>query len=403
LTDSAHPLAGLTDPSLEPIFWPAERLGVASAWWRHVPFGHWVASAARPLVLVELGTGAGVSYSAFCQAVARGSLGTRCYAIDTWGDSPDANLRGEEVFDDLTRFHDERFGAFSSLIRSSFDEAPSHFAERTVDLLHIDGLHAYEAVRRNFENWKPKLSDRAVALFHNTNMRSGDFGVWRLWSELCQQFPNFEFLHGNGLGVLAIGKDAPPAIAALCGIAGSPLAASVRNRFAATGERWLCDARERMLAQSRSQSFAAATAATEPARAEARIWEQRAKEATRAREQIALRIDAARRDVYEANLQVEQANLQVEEANLQVEQAQAIAAQAVGRAEEAEAAAALAVGRAEQAEAAAALVRIELEQMVRARDALLSSTIWRATWPLRAIAHHTLPGLRRVVGAALRV
>jgi glycosyltransferase involved in cell wall biosynthesis len=372
------PLAGLIDASLDPIFWPAERLGVASAWWPHVPFGHWVASVARPRVLVELGTGAGagVSYSAFCQAVARESLGTRCYAIDNWRGGSDAKVCSEELFDDLTRFHDERFSTFSTLLRSSFDGALSHFADRTVDLLHIEGLHAYEAIRHNFESWKPKLSGRAVALLHNTNMHHSDVGVWRLWNELCQQYPNFEFLHGNGLGVLAVGADAPPAIVALCGIGDLSSAASVRNRFASAGERWLCNAQKTTLAQSHSRSIAAARAETEQARAEVRAWEKRAKEEARAREQIALRIGAARRDLYEANLRAEQAVGRAE-------QAEATAALAVGRAEQAEATAALAVGRAQQSEDAVASVRTKLEQVVRERDALLSSTIWRATAPLR--------------------
>ena len=55
-----------------------------SAWNGHIPFAHWLVTAAKPGIFVELGPHAGVSYSAFCEAILRAKTGTRCFAVDTW-------------------------------------------------------------------------------------------------------------------------------------------------------------------------------------------------------------------------------------------------------------------------------------------------------------------------------
>ena len=246
-------LAALTHPSLDPLFWRAERLGSESAWWEHVPFAHWLVCATAPRVLVELGTHTGVSYAAFCHAVARAGLATRCHAVDTWQGDSHAGLYGPEVLADLRSFHDERFGAFSTLLQSTFDEALGHIEDRSIDLLHIDGLHTYEAVHHDFESWLPKLSDRAVVLFHDINVRREDFGVWRLWAELRERYPGFEFVHGYGLGVLAVGTGIPAPVAALCELTDPAAIAIIRTRFAHLGERWRTDTRERLLAQDVGQ------------------------------------------------------------------------------------------------------------------------------------------------------
>jgi hypothetical protein len=90
------------------------------------PLPHWVVRAVKPRTLVELGTHNGVSYSAFCEAVARGGLDTRCFAVDTWRGDDHARHYGEEVYLDFRRFHDSRSGAFSELLRCTFNDALSY-------------------------------------------------------------------------------------------------------------------------------------------------------------------------------------------------------------------------------------------------------------------------------------
>ena len=187
------------------------RLSGSSAWIEHIPFAFTLVEMARPRLIVELGTHGGDSYCAFCEAVARLQLPAQCVAVDTWKGDPHAGYYGPAVLEELRSFHDARYRSFSTLLRSEFDEAADNFADGTIDLLHVDGFHTYEAVSHDYQTWRPKLSDASVVLFHDTTVRRPDFGVRKLWQELSSQFPSFNFEHGNGLGVLAFGPDQPAA------------------------------------------------------------------------------------------------------------------------------------------------------------------------------------------------
>jgi glycosyltransferase involved in cell wall biosynthesis/SAM-dependent methyltransferase len=403
-------LKALSDASIEPLFWRAERLGAPSAWWQHVPFAHWIVCATAPRVLVELGTHTGVSYAAFCQAVAREQLATRCYAVDTWRGDPHAGAYGPEVLDELRPFHDERFGAFSTLLQYTFDEALDHFEDGSIDLLHIDGLHTYRAVRHDFESWLPKLSDRAVVLFHDINERGGDFGVWRLWAELRQQYPAFEFLHGHGLGVLAVGADAPVPVTALCELAEPATVAMIRMRFARLGERWWIDTRERMLAQDIGQRTMAVNAEAEQLRAEV---ERHSSEA----EQLRAEVGRISSEAEQLRAEVERHSSEAAASRTAAERAWGDFRAAIARASRAEQDTAGLRTRAEKAEARAQLIEAEagkaaaraaelkqaLSQVQGERDSVLASTAWRATWPARAIGRRLPPALRRAVRGSVKL
>jgi GT2 family glycosyltransferase/glycosyltransferase involved in cell wall biosynthesis len=320
----------LWTPDLDPLFWRRGRTGVLSAWYGHVPFAHWIVAAVKPRTVVELGTHNGVSYSAFCEAVVCNGLDTRCFAVDTWQGDEQAGYYGEEVYRDLRRFHDDRYSAFSELLRCTFDDALPYISDGSVDLLHIDGLHTYEAVRHDFENWQRKLSDSAVVLFHDTNVRQGDFGVWRLWEELRTQYPSFEFLHGHGLGVLAIGRSLPTQLSALCSLRDPECVHTIRQRFSLLGERWTAlDPRETHPEEIAARDARIVSLEAEIAARDARIVSLEAETTARDSRISSLEAEAARQSATEVHLRAR--------ARQRTAQARAEAANAMGRVAEAKA------------------------------------------------------------------
>lgn len=211
-------------------------------WAGHIPFAFWVMEAAEPEVFVELGTHTANSYFAFCQSVERHHLSTHCYAVDSWQGDEHAGSYGDEVYEHVAAYNQSHYSTFSSLMRMTFDESLHRFADGSIDLLHIDGMHTYEAVRHDFETWLPKMSEKGIVLFHDITVRERGFGVWKLWEELSARYPNICFNHSHGLGVLFTGIRQSSTIQALLAEWTSAESQTfLQNFFALSGERITLD------------------------------------------------------------------------------------------------------------------------------------------------------------------
>ena len=194
-----------------------ESLRLPDAWVGHLPFAAWIVRELKPEIFVELGTHSGNSYFSFCQSVKAAALKTKCWAVDTWQGDEHSGSYGDEIFAAVDEQNRQRYSSFSRLMRMTFDEAVEFFSDGSVGLLHIDGLHTYEAVRHDFEIWLPRLAPGAVVLLHDTNVREQGFGVWKFWEELKRRYPHhIDFTHSHGLGVIQIdGNEGSPALTRL--------------------------------------------------------------------------------------------------------------------------------------------------------------------------------------------
>jgi hypothetical protein len=188
----------------------------AASWLGHRRFGYDLVRNLRPTRLAELGVCAGTSFFAFCQAVKDGGLATELVAVDTWEGDEHTGRYGPGYLEHFDRVRRTSFpGLAIRQIQRPFDDARAEVADASLDLLHLDGCHTYEAARHDYETWAQTVRPGGVILFHDIAVRDSarGFGVYRLWEDLKARFATAEFSQSYGLGVLF--TTAPPDLAGL--------------------------------------------------------------------------------------------------------------------------------------------------------------------------------------------
>lgn len=440
------------------LLWAPERLVPFEHWVGHIPFAFWLIKTLRPRLLVELGTHRGNSYCAFCQAIAALKLNCRAMAVDTW--EGDIHMGHEEgLLDELRRYHDPRYDSFSTLLEGTFDNSRTYFEPNSIDLLHMDGTHTYEAVKQDFATWRDAISNQGIVLFHDIAVHRSDFGVWRLWEELSREYPSFEFRHSYGLGVLGVGSCLPKPIEELFGLGQQHAdAARLRMLFESRGQLLV------MRLRAEQASLASAHAEGEPqppvdmksgyenkiaelerARAEAqRVVDERGDriaELERAHaeaQERAGKLPELERAQAEAKRVVDERGNRIAELDRLYSDARRLAAERAGKIAEFERALAEAqrvvnergdkireiaeklkgteVANSELTCAVADLtvrfgsvlserdaIAAERERVRAERDAILASTLWQLTRPMRSAGRFVPPGVRRLIRGSIRV
>jgi hypothetical protein len=178
----------------------------ATPWAGHKCFGYNLVKNLEPELIVELGSWKGTSFYSFCQAAKDQKLNTKLVAIDTWQGDDHAGHFGDAVFVEFKRLLATYYSSVqASFIRRTFNEAVSSFTDNSIDILHIDGFHTYEAVSNDFNTWIGKVKKTGIILFHDISVKEGDFGVHKFWDEIKAKYTNtLHFSHSHGLGILVL-------------------------------------------------------------------------------------------------------------------------------------------------------------------------------------------------------
>lgn len=168
-----------------------------SCWKGHRGFAHWLVNNVKPKVTVDLGVDHG--FSSFTFAIPR--IG-HVYGIDSFEGDQYAGERNDAtyqlVLDRQEKLHLKKNLTF---IKGYFDDVAKDW-DKEIDILHIDGDHAYESVKRDYETWSKFLSENGVVLFHDTaveELNGNHYGVKQFFEEL--DLPKVQFSHTFGLGV----------------------------------------------------------------------------------------------------------------------------------------------------------------------------------------------------------
>jgi predicted O-methyltransferase YrrM len=173
-----------------------------TSWHPHREFAYELISQIKPKKIVELGVHYGDSYFTFCQACEELDLDTQLFGIDHWQGDEQAGLYGEEVFETVNSYSEEFYSEKSTLLRMDFEEALQRFEDQSIDLLHIDGSHQYEAVKKDFETWLPKLQKGGLILMHDILVEREDYGVKKFWEKIARTYPTETHQEGFGLGII---------------------------------------------------------------------------------------------------------------------------------------------------------------------------------------------------------
>lgn len=171
-------------------------LKIKSAWRGHRNLARDLVEHMHPRVIVDLGVDYGFSTLSFACYARDNGIACSVFGIDSFEGDQHAGDRDteEEVLTSakvlgLTNL---------KLIRGYFSEVAQAW-EKEIDILHIDGLHTYEAVREDYFTWSRFVSDEGIILMHDTCVPG--FGVRQLFDEIM--LPKINFKIWNGLGVVS--------------------------------------------------------------------------------------------------------------------------------------------------------------------------------------------------------
>lgn len=166
-----------------------------SAWKGHRKFANWLVNKISPTITVDLGVDYG--YSLF--SLAESNIGT-VYGIDSFEGDLHAGTHTDAYDVVMDTIKQNNYNNIK-IIKGFFNDIAAEW-NLPIDILHIDGLHTYNAVKNDYEKWSKFLKDDAVLIMH-------DIILFPETMQVFKEIPMYKtfFIHSAGLGVLSKNKN----------------------------------------------------------------------------------------------------------------------------------------------------------------------------------------------------
>ena len=166
-----------------------ELYSLQTAWAGHEEFGIWLVEHLKPKVTMDLGVDYG--FSLFALAMPR--IG-EVYGVDSF--EADAHA-GHHVdnYDVVMKFKERHRFDNVHVIKGWFSEVAKTW-DKAIDILHIDGLHTYDAITEDWKNWQKFVPDNGVVIMHDVVSYPE---LSKFYNEIS--LPKAWFHHSHGLGI----------------------------------------------------------------------------------------------------------------------------------------------------------------------------------------------------------
>lgn len=149
-----------------------------SAWIGHSELAIYLVDTFKPSVIVDLGVDYG--FSTFCFAYPQ--IGN-VYGVDWFQGDIHAGHRNTYpiVMEQYNSLKNEYGISNIEFIKSDFNDLAKIW-DKQINILHIDGLHTYDAVKTDFDTWSKFTDENSIILFHD--IESFPESVGKFFNEL---------------------------------------------------------------------------------------------------------------------------------------------------------------------------------------------------------------------------